>query len=301
MIIIAFILILSIAFSGNMKISSASSSPVQHVVLIMMENKWDGNIVGKSIAHYENSLISQYAFANDYFALSTGGLKDYIGITDGSTSITNFTSECLPSTCYTSNSNIFLLLQNNGLTWKGYAESMPSNCSTSNYGSLPNEYWPRHTAIPYYTDLASYCSQNDVPLGNVALKTGPFFTDLNNNNLPNFSMITPNVCDDMHSCPTGKNVIAVGDKWLSEFIPAIISSSSFSSTIIFITFDNGPTLSDPIPMIIVGPSNLMNYGKFNENYNHYSTLATIEDIFNLGNLGRGDATATPMSAIIPSS
>jgi phosphatidylinositol-3-phosphatase len=291
---------MSFAYSGNIKVSTASSTSPQHVILIMMENKGDANIVGSSSAKYENYLIKNYAFAKDYFALSTSGLHDYIGITDGSTAITNFSPECAPSSCYTTNTNIFSLLQSHGLTWKGYAESMPSNCYTSAYGKLPNEYWPWHTAIPYYTDLSSYCSHNDVPLGNVTLQTGNFFNDLKSNNLPNFSMVSPNVCDDMHTCPTGENAIAMGDKWLHAFVGDIISSSSFSSTVILITFDNGPSLSKPIPMIIVGPSTLVNHGQFTQMFSHYSTLATIEDIFNLGNLGRGDATATPMSAIIPS-
>lgn len=263
---------------------SSGSSTVQHVILIMMENHDDAHIVGNSEAHYENSLISHYAFAKDYFALSTGGLKDYIGITDGSTSIAHETAECLPTSCYTSDTNLFWLMQKHGLSWMGYAESMPSSCYEKNYGSLPNEYLPRHTAIPYYTDLAKYCSAHDVPL-----------TDFSVSNLPNFAMISPNVCNDMHSCS-----ISTGDKWLSGFVNKIISSSAFSSTIILITFDNGPAVSDPIPMIIVGPSNLVHYGTFSQKYNHYSTLATIEDIFKLGNLGRRDASATPMSAIIPS-
>lgn len=298
-IILAATLLLSLIVGVSVRLSSnanASTSPIQHVILIIMENQGDGSIVGNKIdAPYINSLISEYAFASNYYAISVDGLPNYIGITSGSQSISNYSSDCSPTICWSPNSNIFSLLQSHGLTWKGYAESMPSSCYTSDYGSLPNEYFPRHTSIPYYTDLTSYCSQNDVPLGNLTLQTGNFFSALKNNNLPNFAMIAPNVCNDMHSCP-----IATGDNWLSEFIPDIISSSSFSSTVIFITFDNGPTLADPIPMIIVGPSNLVNYGQFSQNYTHYSTLATIEDIFNLSNLGTNDATAAPMTVIIPS-
>jgi hypothetical protein len=300
---IAFILILGVAYSGNFRASTAAStSPIHHVILIMMENKGDSQIVGKSVAPYENYLIKHYAFASNYFAVyGPGGLPDYIGITDGSTSLTNISPNCLPTACYTTKTNIFTLLNSHGLTWKGYAESMPSNCYESKYGSLPNEYWPSHTAIPYYTDLSSLCPKYDVPLGNVATQTGNFFSDLKSNSLPNFAMVSPNVCDDMHTCPSGENAITVGDNWLRSFVGAIISSSSFSSTVILITFDNQPkSLSSPIPMIIVGPSSLVNYGTFSQTYNHYSTLATIEHIFNLGNLGRHDASATPMSAIIPS-
>jgi phospholipase C len=294
---IFLILISSLIYPGSVRASTAASAlPVKHVILIMMENKADSNIVGSSSAPYENYLIKNYAFASNYYALSTSGLQDYIGITDGSTVITHFSTECAPTSCYTADTNIFSLLQSHGLSWKGYAESMPSsNCYKNAYGSLPNLYWPWHTAIPYYTDLASYCSQNDVPLGNVTLQTGAFFSALKSNSLPSFSMVSPNVCNDMHSCS-----ISTGDKWLHAFVGDIISSSSFSSTVILITFDNGPTVSSTVPMIIVGPSNLVNHGTFSLKYTHYSTLATIEDIFSLGNLGRGDKTATPMSAIIPS-
>jgi hypothetical protein len=285
--------------------SSSSSSSIEHVILIMMENKNYQDIIGSSSAPYINKLASTYALATNYYGVQYPSLPNYIDVSSGSDG--GITTDCLngpaPGGCETSDTNIFTLLQNNGLTWKAYEESMPSACYKSDYGTLSTGgYIVHHNPIPYYTDLSSVCSQNDVPLGNVGAKTGAFFTALESNSLPNFSFVTPNSCDDMHNCG-----VSSGDMWLSEFVPDIINSPSYSTTVTIITWDTGDCSSPcnqnangggQVATIVIGPSNLVNYGKFNTFYNHYSTLATIEDIFNLGNLGRNDAPATPMNAII---
>lgn|SRR5487761_385529 len=295
-----------LASSHSAIISSSSSSPViEHIIFIMMENKNYQDIIGSSSAPYINKLASTYALATNYYGVQYPSLPNYIDITSGSDG--GITTDCSsgPASggCETSGTNIFTLLQNHGLTWKAYEESMPSACYKSDYGTLSTGgYIVHHDPIPYFTDLASVCSQNDVPLGDVSTKTGAFFAALDNNSLPSFSFVTPNSCDDMHNCG-----VSSGDTWLSEFIPDIINSPSYSSTVTIITWDTGDCSSPcnqtangggQVVTLVIGPSNLVNYGKFSTFYNHYSTLATIEDIFNLGNLGRNDAPATPMAAII---
>ena len=294
-----------LAASQGVIMSSSSSSNIQHVIFIMMENKNYQLIIGSSSAPYINNLASTYALATNYYGAQYPSLPNYIDITSGSDG--GITTDCSsgPASggCETSNTNIFTLLQNNGLTWKAYEESMPSACYKSDYGTLSaGGYIVHHNPVPYYTDLSSVCSQNDVPLGDVSTKTGAFFTALDSNSLPSFSFVTPNSCDDMHNCG-----VSSGDSWLSLFIPDIINSPSYSTTVTIITWDTGDCSSPcnqtangggQVATLAIGPSNLVNYGKFSTFYNHYSTLATIEDIFNLGNLGRNDASATPMSAII---
>jgi hypothetical protein len=295
-----------LASSQSAIISSSSSSPViQHVIFIMMENKNYQDIIGSSSAPYINKLASTYALATNYYGVQYPSLPNYIDITSGSDG--GITTDCSsgPASggCETSDTNIFTLLQNNGLTWKAYEESMPSTCYKSDYGTLSTGgYIVHHDPIPYFTDLSSVCSQEDVPLGDVSTKTGAFFAALDNNSLPSFSFVTPNSCDDMHNCG-----VSSGDTWLSQFIPDIINSPSYSTTVTIITWDTGDCSSPcnqtangggQVVTLVIAPSNLVNYGKFSTFYNHYSTLATIEDIFNLGNLGRNDASATPMTAII---
>lgn len=54
--------------------------------------------------------------------------------------------------------------------------------------------------------------------------------------LPAFSFVTPNACDDMHSCPT-----STGDAWLKTWVPVIRKSAAYQSgqLIVFITWDEG--------------------------------------------------------------
>lgn len=291
----------TIATHGSAMQNAASGATslggIRHVVLIMMENHEYNSIIGSSSAPYLNKLANTYALATSYYAKFHPSLPNYLALTGGS----NFgiTSDCTPSTkCSTTGSSIFSLVSNAGLTWKTYAEEMPQNCALSDYGTSSNKYMVHHNPGAYYTSVRSQCDSNDVPMG--SLNSGNLYKDVKSGNLPNLAIIIPDVCNDMHSCS-----VSTGDKYLSQLIPLLQSSPEYSSTVILVTWDEGSTTDTSyggghVAMIVVGPSTLVKYGKFSTTYTHYSTLATIEDIFRLGNLGRGDATATPMTAIIPS-
>jgi hypothetical protein len=86
----------------------------------------------------------------------------------------------------------------------------------------------RHNPPPYFTTLAE-CATKDVPYAQ-------FGTDLATGSLPAFSFITPNLIDDMHD-----GTIAQGDEWLKANVPAILSSSEYTSgtLALFITWDEG--------------------------------------------------------------
>lgn len=307
-LIVGLAIVLSLLTLDSSPVVSSSTGSINHVIFIMMENQNYRNIVGSSNAPYINSLVAKYAVATNYYGVQYPSLPNYIDVTSGSDG--GITSDCgsgpSPGGCETSNTNIFSLLQSNHLTWKAYEESMPSNCYTSDYGNLNSGgYIVHHDPIPYLADLSSVCSQDDVPLGNVNTQTGAFFTALGSDSLPTLSFITPNSCDDMHSCG-----MSPGDSWLAKIIPDIINSPSYSSTIVIITWDTGNCVSPcnqnkngggQVLTIVVGPSNLVAPGKYSSFYNHYSTLATVESIFGLGNLGRNDASATPLTAMLASS
>ncbi len=274
----------------------SGASPVQHVIIILMENEEYSSVIGSSSAPYENMVASHYAVAGAYFAVSHPSLPDYLALIAGSTF--GVTSDCLPAQCTLNSSSIVTLLQSHGLTWKEYAESMPTNCSQS--VSADGLYQPKHDPFVYFTGItgtsgtgqtSAYCDSHVVPLSQ-------FWTDLGENALPNYAFITPNNCDDAHSCP-----LSTGDQWLSSVVPRIINSSSFSSTALFITYDEGSTNSGfgsnaggQVTCILVSPFAKQGYTS-DVQYSHYSLLATVEAIFKLGSLGRNDAGATPMTDI----
>ena len=286
--------------SNGAVMTSSSSQGINHVILIMMENKKYSDIIGSSSAPYINQLANTYALATDWLPAQSNqdpcgcSLPQYIDLASGSDGgiVDDYSTT---SGHQTSDSNIFSLMSAHGYSWKNYAESMPSNCVTSDSGN----YWVHHTMVPWFSDLNSVCAQNDVPLGNVASQSGNFYTDLNSNNLPNLAIISPNICDDMHTLCSGESsTVAAGDAWLKSFMPAIINSAEFSSTIVIITWDNGSPLTTPVATVVVGPPTLVNYGHFSQALSHYSFLATVEQLFNLGNLGRNDAAASAMTSIL---
>lgn len=279
---------------------SSGTGTIQHVILIMEENKAYSQIIGSASAPYINSLANKYALATDWLPAQVNqdpcscSLPQYIDISSGSDG--GIVNDCTGTGCQgisTSNTNIFELMSNAGLTWKEYSESMPSNCYMTDSGN----YFVHHTMAPFYSDLSNVCSQLDVPLGDVSTQTGNFYNDLSSNNLANLVEISPNICDDMHTLCSGEtSQIATGDAWLKSFLPAIINSPEFSSTIIIITWDNGSPLTSPVATIIVGPSSLVKPGQYNQALSHYSFLSTVESIFNLPSLGRNDVSATSLTA-----
>jgi phosphatidylinositol-3-phosphatase len=263
----------------------------QHVIWIWFENHSYSDIVGSTSAPYFNQVASECGVATNYHNLSHPSLPNYVGAPSGLdvSSLKAFKSDCNPSKkCSSSGPSIF----GQGETWKAYEESMPSNCAPSNSG----EYAVRHNPPPYFTALTT-CSTNDVPYTQLA-------ADLASNALPAFSFITPNLIDDMHD-----GTIAQGDSWLSSNLPAILASQAYTSgtTAVFVTFDEGTggksgedcstntaDNSCHVLTIVISPSTPAGSTSATL-FNHYSLLATTEQLLGLPALGQA-ASATTMTA-----
>jgi phosphatidylinositol-3-phosphatase len=269
-----------------------SAPAYKHVIWIWFENHSSSDIIGNSQAPYFTSLAGECGVTTNYHNLSHPSLPNYVGATSGLavSSLTPFDGDCNPTgSCTTSSSSIF----GQGETWKAYEESMTSDCAKKNSG----EYAVRHNPPPYYTSLSG-CSADDVPYSQLK-------TDLANNALPAFSFITPNLIDDMHD-----GTVADGDTWLSQNLPTILNSSEYTSgsTAIFITFDEGSggstgencsaNTSDNsclIPTMVVSPSTPAG-ATSGTLFNHYSLLATAEQLLGLPYLGQAASARTMTSA-----
>jgi len=154
---------------------------------------------------------------------------------------------------------------------------------------------------------------------------------------PSFSFITPNLCDDGHDYPC-KNTTgagqgggsAVGDinKWLSTWVPVIQASTAYRDNgLIEITFDEAeePTLDTTAccgetkgPAADTGGNGIKGPGGgdvgavllspfikagtvVTKDYNHYSSLASIEDLFGLARLGEAKTVTSDFDTGIYSS
>ena len=239
------------------------------------------------------------------------------------------------------------------LTWKGYMEDMgndPSRespvCGHPAIGagdpSISAEsgdgYATRHDPFVYFhsiVDDTAVCNKQVVPLGttNGTMPKGTpagitgLATDLESvATTPNFSFITPNLCDDGHDYPCANETSPASSSvsdinlWLSKWVPLIMSSGAFHQDgLLEITFDEAenPTLDTtaccgetPGPAASSGDNGLSGPGGgrvgavlispfihpgtvVTTDYNHFSSLASFEKIFGVGLLGEAKTvTAT---------
>jgi phospholipase C len=205
------------------------------------------------------------------------------GITDDAAAPSSHTS-------IAGNAELVSLLKPKGISWKTYQESLPTPCNKSSSGS----YAVKHDPFVYFNDVTGdsvYCNSHVVDFN--ALNN-----DIANNALPKYAFITPNLDNDGHDTS-----LSYADSWLKGFLPKFINSPSFANSVIFVTFDedNGSS-GNHVYIAAVGPSTIVKQGyKSTTKHTHYSLLATIANIYGLGNLGRNDASASVMNDIFASS
>jgi hypothetical protein len=241
-----------------------------HVAWILLENE-GYSVVGSKSAPYLNALANRCGLATDYRALSHPSLPNYIALTSGS--LHGITDDGEPAAHPLAGPSIFSQLAGN---WRGLIQSMPHACDRVTSGT----YAARHNPAVYYTSLDSQCAQDDVAL------SSPL--DLS----AAFTFITPNICDDMHSC-----AISTGDRYLSQIVPQIIASPEYQSgsLVLFITFDeNDNAASNRVPTYVIAPS-VPRGLRVAVPLTHYSLLRTTEQLLNLSYLA-GAATARSMTA-----
>ncbi|MDG7022706.1 MAG: hypothetical protein JRN07_04830 [Nitrososphaerota archaeon] len=273
------------AKSGASQAAAPRAAPTvarfSHVFLVVMENEPYGAALSDPSIR---ALAHRYGYDSRSYAASHPSLPNYLALTGGSTF--GISSDCL--TCYVSASNLATELQAAHVSWAGYFQSVTSPCYL---GTSYGVYAAKHNPFRYYRQVRSspsLCNRLR-PYGELAhVLAGKAST------VPRFVWVTPNVCSDGHSCP-----LSTGDHWLSTFVPRVINSSAFSSTAMFIVYDEGSPTDltgggGYVACLLVSPFAKPGYVS-HVSYSHYSLLATVETIFGLGNMGRNDATASPMS------
>jgi hypothetical protein len=258
-----------------------------HVIWIWMENRSYGDVIGSAAAPFENhTLAVECGLAENYHNVSHPSLPNYLAATSGETLVT---SDCSPSRCSQAVSNLFTQVRAAGRTWRSYEESMPSACDRADSGP----YTAHHNPAVYYRQAAADCRRWDVPMG--GRSGGAFADDLAHDRLPSFAFVTPNECDDMHSCS-----VRSGDAWLAYWIPRIVDSPAYRSggTVVIVTWDEGSTDETRdcahnttahgchVPTFVIAPSTPRG-ARSQQLFNHYGLLKTTEQLLGLrGFLGQ---------------
>jgi hypothetical protein len=192
-----------------------------HVFLLMLENHSYEQVVGNTNAPYLNSLIKTYGLATNYDANSHYSIPNYFWLTTGA-SVTNLdTTQAVFDV-----DNVTRYLLPAGKTWKAYEESIPSAGYT---GPTVEPYEKNHDPFAYLSDVVNSMTNNNiVPYTQLA-------TDIANNQLPNYALITPDSSHDGHNTN-----LATVDAWLSANLPSLLATPVFQpggNGILIITFD----------------------------------------------------------------
>src|SRR5436853_4910219 len=156
-----------------------------HVIIVVEENTDYTSVIGSSSLPYLNGLAQQYALATKYYAVTHPSIGNYFMMTVGKI-ITNNDSY----STVVSDDNIIRHLLAAGKTWKSYAEDLPSVGYTG--GDVGN-YARKHNVIALLSDVVNSATQR-----NNLVPFSQFATDLAGGNLPDYSFVVPNLCNDAH-------------------------------------------------------------------------------------------------------
>jgi len=337
-------IILALSLLGvTLAIIPARSAPAlegiprfDHVAIIVLENENFDDIWGAgSPAHYLNSLRGQGVFSDHYFATGHLSLDNYIAIVSGQPWNPVTGSDCLTVNLWTcvqvqsvlsKGRHIGDQLDNHGLSWKGYMDGMPSPCYHGPYSPLSigpdpvqgdsnkppaKNYADRHNPFIYFANVIgnkARCKAHDVPYTYLA-------SDLAAGNLPAFSFITPDTCNDGHDSPCADGRpggLITADAWLAQEVPPLLNYLQSHNGMLIITFDEDSfSRVPPVVCCKGGPGPLPSFGGriglvalgagltpgkvVHTDYDHMSLLRTFEDAFGIKTHLNDAAVATPMS------
>jgi len=150
-----------------------------------------------------------------------------------------------------------------------------------------NDFSPSNPEAPFYAPLQQ------------------FQTDLSNNTAARYNLITPDQFNDMHSSlntnftyngvtythNTDQESIALGDNFLSQFVPMITASQAYKNNgVIVIWFDEterGNTTDFTVPEIVISPLARGNAYNSTLAYTHSSDLKSLQELFGVSAPGGG--------------
>jgi hypothetical protein len=330
-------LLLTLPISGAAVVHAADSPMPRyaHIFVIVAENKGYEQIIGPATrAPNIHRLAQQYGLATEFYAEAHPSEPNYIAMLGGDTFDIHDDDAfyCKPGLrdtyCPGANKADYVdhtvtarslvdQLQDKGLSWKGYMESLPEPGSLvarwpnadHPVAGQPNElYAAKHNGFMSFERV-----QKDPQRAQKIVDFKQLEQDLAAGTMPNYAHIVPNQCNDMHGrggpnapqdCTNLDGLIARGDQVIADLVQKIMMSSVWKAagnTAIVITFDEndkderhsphqGCCGYDPnskanfgggrIPTVVI-----TNHGarKIVDStpYNHYSLLRTTEAAFGI--------------------
>jgi hypothetical protein len=330
---------------------AASPPRIGHVFVVFLENE-NADVTfapGSPAPYLSQTLPAKGAFIPEYYGVTHLSLGNYVGFVSGQGSNVQTQSDCQLFTDFvgpglldvngqalgqgcvypTYVKTVADQLQERGLSWKGYMEDMGNDPSresglcghpplngrdNTQTATADDQYAARHNPFIYFHSIIDdnyNCELHDVPLSQLP---GDLTTS---SKTPNFSFITPDLCNDGHDADCadgGPGGLPAADSWLRTWVPRITNSQAFKKDgLLLITFDeaeaegatadasaccnqaqfpNTPNNGGPTPgrgggrVGAVALSPYIRGGTVtSQPYNHFSALRTVEQLFGLSYLG----------------
>ena len=257
----------------------ASERIFDRVFIIVLENIDFDRAMRAPFLHH---LATRGTLLTDFHAITHPSFPNYLAMVTGSTlGIRDNRPKDLDAT------SLVDLLEPAGVSWKVYAEDLPSPCflgTTSPDGLYVRKHEPYISLRPIQRNPAR-CAR--------IVNAAQLSIDLAQDAIPQYSLYVPNMRHDGHH--TG---IREADAWLQEFLtPLLLDPHFMRRSLLVVTFDeDSGSAGNHIYTVLVG--DMVQPGAINGNfYNHYSLLRLIEDNYGVGTLGREDAKATPICCL----
>jgi VCBS repeat-containing protein len=269
------------------RLAPAALPRPDHIVIVIEENKDFADFIGSPSAPYLNSLTQQGALMTASAGVEHPSQPNYLDLFSGSNQ--GVTSNDRPAGLPFSTPNLGAQLFSNGLSFVGYAESLPSvGFDGDVFTSIPgqNQYERKHN--PWSNWVNNPAGTNQLP-SSVNRPFSNFPTDYSD--LPTVAFVVPNEQNNMHD-----GTIQQGDTWLKDHLDGYVQWAKDHNSLLVVTFDeNDGSPGNRIPTIFVGPM-VKSAVTDSQPINHFNVLRTIEDMYSLPTAG-ASAGAAPITAI----
>jgi acid phosphatase len=193
-------------------------------------------------------------------------------------------------------STVIDLLEDKGVSWAEYEESMPDTGYQGDAYPNPdtgaNMYVRKHNPVVIYNANVD----NQDRLSRIKNMTS-FYQDLQNDALPQWMFITPNMTSDGHDTS-----VTFAGQWAKNFLTPLLMDKRFmNNTIVLLTWDENETYTakNRILSIVLGDAVPSQFKGTQDDtyYDHYSEVATVEANWDLHTLGRWDVGANVFSFV----
>ena len=312
-----------------------------HIFVIVEENKGYSQIMGNPNAPNINQLAKTYGLASNFYGMVHPSEANYIAMLGGSTfgihdddayycragDRDRFCSHAKKrdyANHTIASKSLLEQLDQKGLTWKGYFESIPAPGSKAVVApsAIRALYAVKHNGFMSFKSV-----QDDPAIASKIVPLEQLTADLQSGTAPNYSHIIFNQCHEMHGlaeCSALQKLIQTGDALVGQTVNQIIHSPLWSSkgnNAIIITWDEdnnpekktetqgccGYDVKSPanfggghIATVVItnhGPRGVVDQTP----YNHNSLLRTTEAAFGiyeyLNGAGAIDQGVKPMSPL----